>query len=69
MTKTLDELCIGDVLLLPIPYGESGVIRLPFFDPGERAYCKIIVGTQGKRITLICTRNMYFEYVRGAYDK
>lgn len=66
--KTLDELCIGDVLLLPIPYGISRVVRLPFFEPGgDRRFVKLILEIEKGMIPLTCTRNMSFEYLYGLY--
>lgn len=61
--KSIDELCRGDVLLLPY-YGEVKVIRL-FFDPAHsREFITLILLCDEKELKLTCTRNMCFQYVR-----
>ncbi len=61
--KSIDELCIGDVLLLDY-YGEVRVNRL-FFDPAHnREFITLLLSCDEKTLRLICTRNMCFEYVR-----
>jgi len=59
----IDALSIGDVVLLPV-YGQSRVIRTPFFDPAHnRQFITLVLLCGEKIITLICARNMCFQYV------
>lgn len=59
----IDALSIGDVVLLPV-YGESRVMRTPFFDPAHnRQFITLMLMCKEKIITLTCTRNMCFQYV------
>lgn len=63
MMRSIDELCRGDILLLPY-YGEVKVIRL-FFDPAHnRQFITLLLLWNEKQLRLTCTRNMCFEYVR-----
>lgn len=58
----IDGLSIGDVIELPV-YGESRVMRLPFFDPAHnREFITLKLLCKEKIITLICARNMCFQY-------
>ena len=60
--KYIHELCIGDVLLLPI-WGRSRVVRTPFFNPpSNRELVTLIVDTDAGEKKLICARNMAFQY-------
>lgn len=60
----IDALSIGDVVLLPC-YGESRVMRTPYFDPAHnRQFITLKLLCGEKIITLICARNMCFEHVR-----
>lgn len=59
----IDALSIGDVILLPV-YGESRVVRTPFFDPAhKRLLITLIVLTNAGVKKLLCARNMCFQYV------
>lgn len=59
----IDALSIGDVILLPV-YGESRVMRLPFFDPAHnRQLITLIVLCEAGEKRLLCARNMAFQYV------
>lgn len=59
----IDALNKGDVILLPV-YGESRVMRTPFFNPShERLLVTLIVGTSVGEKKLLCARNMCFQYV------
>lgn len=63
MMRSIDELSIGDVVLLPL-YGEVKVKRY-FFDPAHnRQFITLIVQLNDRELKLICTRNMFFDYVR-----
>lgn len=58
----IDALSIGDVVLLPV-YGESRVMRTPFFDPAhDRQLITLIVLCEAGEKRLLCARNMAFQY-------
>lgn len=60
----IDALSRDDVILLAV-YGESKVMRTPFFDPAHnREYVTLLVMTHDGIKKLICTRNKCFQYVR-----
>ncbi len=60
--KYIHELCIGDVVLLPV-WGRSRVVCTPFFNPpSNRDFVTLIVDTSEGMKKLICTRNMCFQY-------
>lgn len=62
-TKYIHELCIGDVIQLPV-YGRIKVIKAPYFDPAHnREYITLELKNDSGALKLICTRNMSFDYL------
>jgi hypothetical protein len=62
-TKSISELCIGDVVQLPV-YGRFKVIKAPYFNPAHnRQYVTLELKNEWRSLTLTCDREMRFDYV------
>lgn len=62
-TRYIHELCIGDVIQLPV-YGRFIVVKAPYFNPAHnRQYVTLELSNEWRTLKLICMRNMRFDYL------
>lgn len=63
LTKYIHELCIGDVIQLPV-YGRMTVVKAPYFNPAHnRELITLELKNEWRTLTLLSLRYMRFDYL------